>query len=201
MVFLYNSLIRSNADGVLGPIIPSFTKPPPRWLVKSKLAERKRFYTGDIVSSKYTRTGNVLFSKDIFFTSNTYFDTDFGAIGGEDVDLFRRLISKGKEFIWCDDAIIYEDVPEDRTKFSYYLKRAFLRGYISFHYYKREMNLILRSIIITKSIIALLCYFLLLPFFFLFNFGYFIRYIIKMTDHFGRCLTALGLRKDVSRNL
>ena len=119
----------TNAAGILGPVIPYFEDAPPRWIIKGKLCERPRLKNGTIIeSTMYTRTGNVLISKRTFEGDKEPFDPVFGRTGGGDVDFFRRKMEKGYMFVWCDEAIVYETVPPERQKRSYFLKRAFTRG-------------------------------------------------------------------------
>src|SRR5260370_18531881 len=72
-------------------------------------------------------TGNVLYSRRIMNGVGPPFRSKFDT-AGEDVDFFRRMVEKGCEFVWCDEAVVYEVVPSSRCTRSYLLKQAFLRG-------------------------------------------------------------------------
>lgn len=120
---LYLSMRRFNADGALGPVLPSVPSEAPAWLLESKVLDRRRFQTGTRLTVRDTRTGNVLLSKSIFIDGATWFDPLFGRTGGEDVDFFRRQFVLGHVFVWCDEAVVYETVPNDRWSASFHIKK------------------------------------------------------------------------------
>ncbi|MCK4798858.1 MAG: glycosyltransferase, partial [Spirochaetes bacterium] len=101
----YRTIKKYDTVAVLGPVVPDFEIKPPKWIVKGKLSNRKRFPTGTYLDLINTRTGNVLLKKDIFDDESNYFDLSFGNLGGEDVDFFNRLKNKNYKFVWCDEAI------------------------------------------------------------------------------------------------
>ncbi len=129
---LYNTLKRNDADGVLGPVLPYYSDEAPEWIKKCNIIERKRFKTGTLIkSSRDTRTGNVLLVHSLFPEDKVWFDPAFGKTGGEDVDFFKRHLKTGREFVWCDEALAYETIPQDRWKCVYYIKRYFRAGTIN----------------------------------------------------------------------
>ena len=190
---LSTGIVEHGADAMLGPVLPFFENPPPSWLIRSRLAERKRYPTGTPLAWNETRTGNVMLRRTIFDVGQIWFDADFGVLGGEDIDFFKRAAQRGFRFVWNDEAVAYETVVKERQTLSYLLRRAFLRGYISFHYYHKEMTLSLRLRIFLKSSAAFFAYLLILPFSVLSGIHNFVKFIVKGTDHFSRSLTALGL--------
>ncbi|MCG2777802.1 MAG: glycosyltransferase [Desulfobacterales bacterium] len=184
---LYKTHNEYRADGVLGPVKPHFEEEPPKWIIKGKLCERRSFKTGTILQNpKDTRTGNVLLTKKIFNDEDNLFNPDFGRTGGEDVDFFKRMIEKGRKFIWCDEAPVYEIVPPERCKRSYFLRRALLRGLIN------SKDASLNSIL--KSVVAFLIYTIMLPFSVLIGQHIFMKYLIKNCDHIGKLLGVFGLK-------
>ena len=76
---LYKTLSIYNASGVLGPVKPHFEIDPPQWIIKSKLFERPSHKTGLVLHWSNTRTGNVLFRKNIFNERENMFDPEFGS--------------------------------------------------------------------------------------------------------------------------
>lgn len=186
---LYKSYCRFNADGVLGPVKPHFETEPPRWIIEGKLCERKTFETGYVLRNySDTRTGNVLLNKKIFDKEASPFNPDFGRTGGEDTDFFRRMMEKGYLFVWCNEAFVYENVPLNRLKRGYFLKRALLRGVVN----SKHISLI--SFNSLKSVIAFVFYTLALPFFLLIGQHLFMKYLIKDCDHIGKLLALCGVR-------
>jgi succinoglycan biosynthesis protein ExoM len=172
-------------DGVLGPVKPSFDHEPPEWLRRGRFCERPEHNTGSELGWRETRTGNVMFRRQILQSLQEPFRREFGN-GGEDQDFFKRMMEKGYRFIWCNEAVVYEVVPVERWTRSYMLKRALLRG-------QNEQHLLtIRSV--AKSTIAVLGYALLLPFTFFFGQHAFMRYAVRLLDHVGKLLAAIGVR-------
>jgi glycosyltransferase involved in cell wall biosynthesis len=126
---LYKMIKEKSADGILGPVIPSYPEGTPKWLIKGDIFSRRRFATGTkLYKSRDTRTGNVLFDKKIFSTGELWFNPIFGLTGGEDVDFFDRRIKSGCRFFWCDEAIVYETVPLERCSAVFHIKKYFRVG-------------------------------------------------------------------------
>lgn len=189
LLYMYKSLYKGENDGVLGPVKPHFDTDPPNWLVKSKILERKSFKTGVVIKdSKFTRTGNVLIKRKLFEKEDDYFDPAYGLSGGGDAVFFDRMIKKGKTFIWCDEAIVYETVPLERQSKTYHIKRSFTRGMTS----AKEGTLF--SLATVKSLIAVILYTISLPFLFLFAYHIYIQYLIKNCDHLSKLLAYCGIK-------
>ncbi len=182
---LFNTCIAYNAAGVLGPVKPYFTQTPPGWLVKGKFAERAAFETGYILDWRQSRTGNVLFKKEIIEGEQETFRTQFGT-GGEDVDFFQRMMRKGFVFVWCNEADVFEEVPPDRCTRKYLLRRALLRGKNTF---EREG---IRLGSAGKSILAMSLYGFFFPFLLAMGQHWYMKYAIKFSDHAGKLLAIIG---------
>jgi len=180
---LYKSRDEFCADGVLGPVVPSYEGNPPEWVVQGKFYERPSHRTGEVLNWTNTRTGNVLLRRAIFSIEDSMFRPEFGS-GGEDRDFFRRMIAKGMRFVWCAEAPVYEAVPAERCTRSFMLRRALLRGQLP-HF---------SSIDLIKSLVAAPLYALSLPFLLLGAHHVFMKYLIKDCDHIGRICSFLGIR-------
>ena len=184
---LYEVCSSLQVDGVLGPVNPYFDHEPPQWVVKGKFFERPTHPTGYRLDWSQTRTGNVLFKREILSGTLTPFRPEFGT-GSEDVDFFRRMMEKGCVFVWCNEAVVHEAVSPTRCTRGYLLRLALLRGSNSAkHPARRVRNL-------AKSLIAVPSYVLALPVLLLFGQHIFMRYLIKLLDHASRILAFLGLR-------
>jgi glycosyltransferase involved in cell wall biosynthesis len=187
---LYTALLAYKADAVLGPVKPHFETTPPPWIVKGKICERKSFKTGTVLrNASDTRTGNALLQKILFGNDTDLFSPAFGRTGGEDVDFFRRVMAKGCVVVWCDEAVVYEIVPPERFKKTYYLKRALLRGKVVL----LHPPLKIKVYSVLKSIIAVALYSLILPFCFVAGAHVFMKYLIKYCDHIGKLLAVIGI--------
>ena len=183
---LFTACSVHDVAGVLGPVRPHFSHPPPSWIVKGKLAERPTYDTGHVLDWRQSRTGNVLFKKEILVGCGEVFRPQFGE-GGEDVDFFERMTKSGCVFIWCNEADVYEVVPEARCTRMYHIRRALLRGRNSL---QREGPGVFS---IGKSLIALPVYGFALPILFVFGHHHFMNYLIRFCDHAGKLLALIGL--------
>lgn len=173
-----------NADGVLGPVRPFFEEAPPAWLVRSKLCERPEHPTGTRLNWRETRSGNVLFRRRVLEAIGTPFRREFGN-GGEDQDFFRRVMQRGHRFTWCNEAAVYEIVPPERRRRRYFLKRALRRG-------QNERRL-LSAASLAKSLLAVPLYTALIPITFVLGQHVFMDCCVRLLDHVGRLLGAVGI--------
>ena len=177
--------LETGASGVLGPVRPYFDHVPPPWLVRGKFCERPEPETGYRLPWRETRTGNVLLRRSLVAGEAEPFSVAFGN-GGEDQEFFKRKIEGGAVFVWCNDAAVYELVPPERCRRSYLLKRALLRGL-------NERALAdYRGIV--KSMVAVPLYALLLPVLLLVGEHHFMRYLVRLCDHLGKLLGAVGIK-------
>lgn len=174
-----------NVAGALGPVKPSYECPPPAWMIRGRFFERPSYTTGYKMHWSETRTGNVLFKRSILTSNEAPFRVEYDT-GAEDVDFFRRMSNRGCAFVWCDEAVVYESVPASRCNRTYLLRRALLRGSI---FAKHPTGRIRNTM---KSLLAVPCYLLVLPFLALLGQDHFFRYAIKICDHGSRLLAVLG---------
>jgi len=183
---LFKTCATYQADGALGPVKPYFDTEPPKWVKKGGFFDRPNHATGYRVTWEQSRTGNVLFRKDILKGLEIPFRSEF-ATAGEDMDFFRRAMNQGCSFVWCNEAVAYEVVPSSRCTRTYLLRRALLRGS---NFPKHPENRIRNAV---KSLIAVPLYALALPVLVLFGQHVFLKYLIKLLDHSSRLLAYLGV--------
>ena len=125
---LWGEARRHGADGAIGPVIPMFPEGTPAWLVEGKFFERPRFPTGTVLEAKLTRTGNALVRRRWLTALEGPFDEQCDLTGGEDTDLFVRLLAAGARFIAVDSAIVYEHLLPARATIRWLFQRRFLAG-------------------------------------------------------------------------
>jgi glycosyltransferase involved in cell wall biosynthesis len=181
---LYRTCASMQVAGVLGPVKRHFDEQPPEWILKGSFFVRPSHPTGFVLPWEQTRTGNVLFRRDILEPGVLPFRPQFR--GGSDVDFFRLRMEKGHRFVWCNEAVVYETVPPARWKRRYMLRRALLRG----------IGAALRRegvIGIAKSLIAVPLYTIALPFALFLGHHRFMILLIKMCDHLGKLLRLVGI--------
>ncbi len=186
LLALFRTLMHQDCAGVLGPVRPYYPEDTPSWVRKGGFFERPEHETGHPMPWQECRTGNVLFHKSILRRDEPAFLPEFGT-GGSDVDFFRRMMASGCKFVWCNEAPVYEIVPPSRWKRSTLLKRGLLRGANSFRMPDH------RGRKVAKSLLALGCYTFALPFLQLAGHHYFMRYLVKLSDHAGLLLAGFHI--------
>jgi hypothetical protein len=103
------------------------------------------------------------------------------------------MMAKGRVFVWCSEAEVFEWIPESRCTSRYLLRRALLRG-SNFHKHDAHKA---RSIL--TSILAVPSYVIALPFLALCGKHHFMKYAIKLCDHGSRLLAYLGIHVVTQR--
>lgn len=185
LLTLYEACHKYGADGVLGPVKPHFDQTPPRWVIKGKFYERPTYPTGLVIDWRKGRTGNVLLKMHVFSGLGQPFQPALR--NGEDQDFFRRAIERGHTFVWCDEAVAYELVPPIRWKRTFMLRRALLRGAS-----ERMMPTFgMREVM--KSLVAVPVYAIAVPFAFLAGQARFMDLLVRLCDHLGKLLAAVGI--------
>jgi succinoglycan biosynthesis protein ExoM len=162
LVTLYEAVRAFQVDGALGPVYPFFEQYPPPWLIKSGLLELPHLRTGTLLQWNQTRTGNVLLKKEVFDRHGIIFDKTF-ATGGSDQAFFRQAMGFGFRFIAVDEAPVYEIVPPERWRKTYFLRRALVNGFNAQKYVTRDGRTLNRIAAFLKSGSALLAYMISIP--------------------------------------
>jgi glycosyltransferase involved in cell wall biosynthesis len=187
LVALYRAAVKCGADGVLGPVNPHFQNPPPKWIINGRFFHRPSFATGSVIKDfRYTRTGNVLLRRTLVGDTEVAFDPRFGRTGGGDREFFKRKIASGGVFVWCDEAIVYETVPDDRCKRAYHVRSAFVRGVSAAMLGRLDL------LNICKSLAAVGVYTAALPMLLVTSHHRFMKVLIKDCDHLSKLLAACG---------
>jgi succinoglycan biosynthesis protein ExoM len=182
LLTLYRACHTFDCDGILGPVLPSYETNTPAWVIKGRFYERPLHQTGTLLHWSNTRTGNAMLRKHIFEANLSPFRPEFG-MGGEDRDFFRRMIERGRRFVWCAEAPVYEAIPPERCKRSFMLRRALLRGTIPQFSFVDAL----------KSLIAVPLYSVVLPLLFFCGHHRFMKCLIADFDHIGRVLWFCGI--------
>jgi len=125
---LFDVICKYKADAVAGPVLPLYPDEIPKWIIRGRFFERRRMKTGTEIS--VAATCNALLWGKCIRKMKGPFDTLYGQTGGEDTDLFNRIIRSGGRAVWADEAIVEECVPVDRATIRYLIRRAFRGGQI-----------------------------------------------------------------------
>jgi glycosyltransferase involved in cell wall biosynthesis len=187
-----SALQRPGVAGVLGPVRPYFAQPPPRWIIRGRFCERPEHETGFVMPWPDCRTGNVLFKRQILDGVDPVFLPEYGT-AGSDVNFFSRMMQKGHIFIWCNEAVVYEEVPPSRWRRRFMLSRALLRGANQARSFSSE-NPEWRFKRLAESLIAVPAYTIMLPFLLLAGHHHFMKYLVKWCDHVARLLGLVGVK-------
>jgi succinoglycan biosynthesis protein ExoM len=128
LIHLWREVKRNDDDGGCGPVVPCFNDKTPRWLIQGGFFDRPRPPTGTILADWQLRTGNVLIRRSCLMALSGPFDERHNLTGGEDTEMFVRLLADGARFIAVDSAIVNEHLPSKRTTLRWLLQRRFLHG-------------------------------------------------------------------------
>lgn len=183
---LYEVFVEYEVDGVIGAVVPRFEETAPSWALRGGVFRRPIHKTGAVIDWKAAATNNALVKRDVLLELQGPFRPQFGA-GGEDQDLFRRAMSRGRVFAWSAEALCYEPVPTERTKVTFQVRRALLRGKIAAATAARNRRGIL------KSAIAVPAYVVSLPVCLLMGSHVFVTQLVRTFDHLGKLLAACGI--------
>ena len=189
LINLYRTCKAYDCDGVLGPVKADYPDDTPEWLVKSRICERETHPTGTILHWSQTRTGNVLFNMSRLHGKGMVFKKEFGRTGGEDIELFKMLMSKGCTFIWCNEAMVRETVLPERWVKSYHFKKYLRIGGLTGEKIRRDH---LNPLLVVKVALSFAAYLILFPFSYLAGEHAYARALIKLAYHFGRLSGLFG---------
>jgi len=117
---------RHAAAILTGPCLPRFESPPPGWIERGGFFARPRDPDGTARTTAYTH--NALVDVRVLESLEARFDPRLGLSGGEDNELFSRLIAAGHRIVWADHAVVHDCVPAERARLGWILRRAFRVG-------------------------------------------------------------------------
>ena len=126
---------RGEADGFFGPVLPHLEEVVTPWLDLETFYARPRFATGTILGRGDLRTGNAWLRAQLF--QGRRFDPAWGRSGGEDSELFGRMLRAGARLEWCDEARVVEWIAPERHTPRWLARRAF-RGGVTFSRMERK---------------------------------------------------------------
>ncbi len=111
------------ADAVTGPVIPILPDAARPWIRRGRFFDRDRPPSG--TSLNFARTGNALLKRSTVDGVPEPFENRFALTGGEDTHFFRQLHDRGFRIVWCDEALVYETVPETRLNARWIIGRVY----------------------------------------------------------------------------
>jgi succinoglycan biosynthesis protein ExoM len=192
LINLYRSIQSYDVDGGLGPVYPFFSQRPPYWLLKGRFCERPVLRTGTLLDWTQTRTGNVLLKKDVFDKHKLRFDLKWKT-SGSDRAFFREAIATGCRFIAVKEALVYETVPPERWKKSYYFRRSLVQGFNTARNTKGEIHGLWRMWVPMKLAAASGAYLIALPLAACMGGHILVKCLERGGHHLSRLLAMLGI--------
>ena len=118
----------TDADAVIGPVRIHFGADVPNYVRACHYFEESVLPDGAIVPWYLTRTSNALVRRSSMPDMECPFLTKFDLTGGEDIDLFQRMISRGAVIRAARTALVYEDRPVQRANLHWIARRAVRNG-------------------------------------------------------------------------
>ena len=177
-----------NADVVFGPVKPLLPDSAHDWITKGHFFDREMMPTG--TPRPHGAANNALVKTEVLRGSNMKLDPAFGLTGGEDTELFARLQKQGAKLIWCDEAIVYERVPQKRMTVGWLVRRSFRGGQTVTRIFFAKMTVNEKLIWSIKRLVGL-GYFLLLPCAWIFGKHHWVHVAMKASGNLGQ-LTGLS---------
>lgn len=118
---------QTKADVVTGPIKGILPEGAPAWNYHSDVHNSVgKHQTGDELDKAYTN--NTLVVQKVYHQVTPGFDPAFRFTGSSDLHFFLRVHQAGFRIVWCEEAVITEQVPASRTTLAWLRRRAFRSG-------------------------------------------------------------------------
>ncbi len=117
------------ADGWFGPVLPRLDEAGTAWLDAERFFGRPRHATGSALGLAELSTSNAFVRASLVEVRR--FDATLGRSGGEDTELFARLLRVGASFRWNDEAVVTESIPAARHRLAWLTQRAFRGGVVT----------------------------------------------------------------------
>ena len=125
LVKLWEKTRMEGVDGVFGSIKRRFERGTREWIRNSyPTLERANGY----IRWNDTATGNALVRRSAMLSTGCLFNPAYGRTGGEDTELFKRMVEAGSRFVGVSSSIVYESLPASRTTIRYLLRWWFSNG-------------------------------------------------------------------------
>lgn len=126
------SLVRvaedATADAVIGPVRTVFGPDTPAYIQHCRLFAESTLPDAAIVPWYATRTSNALVRRQSLPDLEAPFAAEYDFSGGEDVDLFRRMIDAGADVRASSGALVFEHRPGRRANLWWVLRRSIRNG-------------------------------------------------------------------------
>ena len=126
-LFNYVSNLSQRNAVLCGPVKARFKDGAPKWALDYGFYDSDEHAHLEPISVFYTN--NVIINRKILMEVNGPFSEDMALTGGTDKLLALQLKGLGHEFIWVNNAIVYEDIPNNRVSIAWLFNRKKRIGY------------------------------------------------------------------------
>ncbi|MGY1732279.1 glycosyltransferase family 2 protein [Geodermatophilus sp. SYSU D01045] len=117
---------RTGAAAVTGRVLADYRGPVDPWILAGGFFVRRSLPTGSAVD--VAATNNLLLDLDQVREAGLRFEAALGLGGGEDTLFSRSLSRAGRRLVWCDEAVVVDQVPAERLTRRWVLARAWSHG-------------------------------------------------------------------------
>ncbi|WP_116449778.1 glycosyltransferase family 2 protein [Blastococcus litoris] len=117
---------RTGAAAVAGAVVSAFPGELDPWVAAGRFFDRRRLSTGTPID--VAATNNLLLDMAVVRAAGLRFDAAFGLSGGSDTLFTRQLTAGGALMVWCDEAVVTDEVPAVRVTPDWVLRRAYRSG-------------------------------------------------------------------------
>jgi succinoglycan biosynthesis protein ExoM len=124
----YQIETQTNAAAVIGTTDVVFEKQVPDFIRNCNVFSKKRYSDGEIVPWYHATTANCFIRRDALPDASAPFSPSFDLTGGEDVDLFYRMVQSGAQLVASAQAHTVSYRPASRASLYWVLRRAFRNG-------------------------------------------------------------------------
>lgn len=189
---MLTALDRYAADAVFGPVQGLLPADAPEWARVHPSFRRPRRVSGETIA--HGGAGNVLFRGSLFADQSDPFDAGYARTGGEDTELFARLHANGRRLVWCDEAQVFECIPQERLTVGWVLRRAFRGGQTYFRIFVACQPVVARVAWLAVRLFAILVSPLWLPVVAIRGPSALVLYLTRASGWLGQLSQAAGRR-------
>lgn len=116
----------TSATAVVGRVVSELPAKVDPWVRAGRFFTRPVRTAGS--SMRAAATNNTLIDLRYVRQHDLRFDPTLGLSGGEDNLFTRQLVASGGQIVWCEDAVVVDRVPPERTTRRFLLARSWSHG-------------------------------------------------------------------------
>lgn len=140
----------NNCGVVAGPAHPLYLFDTAVWIRNLDLHNAKGKYTNQKISN--CPTANVLIDRTRIV--GELFNPQYGLSGGEDSEFFLRQRDSNVDMRWCNEAPVFEYIPNSKSTPHYMIKRCILQGALNRRILTMRGDIPSQSFFVARSIMV-----------------------------------------------